>query len=511
MPHDVIVIGAGLGGLTAAARLVREGVRVLVLDRNTHPAGTAYTFQRRGFQFPMGPLGFSSPGILRRMWQALGEERLPELTRVHYRLRAFGLDLPLSGSPWETAGALIRRFPEEAGGITRFWDVVKDLNGLFQGSLNDETRRTLLQAGQASAREFLDREIGDDRVKRILGSQGTAEPYGPLLLLAAQWRLLQDEGIWYPAGGLRLLGDRLGKFVTCSPEKGEVRLGAEAARIILRDGKVVGVALTSGEVLEAPVVVSNADFKNTFLRLLEREVLPVGLYEQVSRAGQTESNLQVALGLKRDRVDLAAFQRSGRLIFRQGPEQPPPRWDLPQIREEDLAAGELELCLWSRDDPALAPEGHEVLVIRTAADYAHFARLRPAWKKRSPLYGAYKRRLGQALIEAAERILPGLSQAVEVLDVATPLTFEERGGRSQGSVAGWSWNFEDTRDWTPRELVRTPITGLFMAGYQAFSALFLGGVPTALESGARAAEYILRGEGPLDEMLLPGWKEEEKQ
>jgi phytoene dehydrogenase-like protein len=96
-----------------------------------------------------------------------------------------------------------------------------------------------------------------------------------------------------------------------------------------------------------------------------------------------------------------------------------------------------------------------------------------------------------------------LSEAVEVLDVATPLTFEERGGRSEGAVAGWSWDFAENRDRAPRELIRTPIAGLFMAGYQAFSALFLGGVPTALESGNRAAEYILRGAGPVGDFRLP--------
>jgi phytoene dehydrogenase-like protein len=502
-PYDVIVVGAGLGGLTAAARLVREGLRVLVLDRNTHPAGTAYTFRRRGFHFPMGPLGFSTPGVMRRTLRALGDEQPPELRRVHYRLRAFGLDLPLSRSRPALERELIRGFPGETEGIRRFFSTLEDLNSLFRDPPEDAAGRVLPEAGGAPAREFLDREIGDDRLKRILGSQGTGEPYGTLRFLAAQWRLLFEEGIWYPTGGLRVLGDRLVDHVTRAPGKGEIRLGAEAARLVVRGNKVGGVVLASGEVLEAPAVVSNADFKNTFLRLLERGTLPEDLHDQAARARQTESNLQVALGLRKDRVDLSAFAEAGRLIQRLGAGQPPPRWDLPEIRPEDLAAGEMELCLWTRDDPALAPEGREVLVIRTAADHAHFARLRPAWKKRAPAYGGYKLRLGRALVRAAEGILPGLSEAVEVLDVATPLTFEERGGRSEGAVAGWSWDFAENRDGAPRELIRTPIAGLFMAGYQAFSALFLGGVPTALESGNRAAEYILRGAGPVGDFRLP--------
>ena len=62
---DTIVVGAGVGGLTAAAKLVKAGQRVLVLDRNPHPGGTAYVYRRKGFAFPMGPLGFSHPELIK--------------------------------------------------------------------------------------------------------------------------------------------------------------------------------------------------------------------------------------------------------------------------------------------------------------------------------------------------------------------------------------------------------------------------------------------------------------
>ena len=90
------------------------------------------------------------------------------------------------------------------------------------------------------------------------------------------------------------------------------------------------------------------------------------------------------------------------------------------------------------------------------------------------------------------------------MDIATPLTFEDQGGRSEGAVAGWSWDYEDLRDDKPKELIRTPIKGLYMVGYQAFSALFMGGVPTAIESGRRAAQSVLDGAGPIEEIRIPG-------
>ncbi len=71
---DTIIVGAGLGGLTAAAKLVQAGRRVLVLERNPHPGGTAYVYNRRGFSFPMGPLGFSHPGLVRSILRDLNVE-----------------------------------------------------------------------------------------------------------------------------------------------------------------------------------------------------------------------------------------------------------------------------------------------------------------------------------------------------------------------------------------------------------------------------------------------------
>ena len=116
----------------------------------------------------------------------------------------------------------------------------------------------------------------------------------------------------------------------------------------------------------------------------------------------------------------------------------------------------------------------------------------------------YKTRLAGALVQEVSSLVPGLRDAVRTMDVATPLTFEERGGRSEGAVAGWSWDYSEGSDGGIVELVRTPIAGLYMAGYQAFSMLSLGGVPSAALSGIKAAEYLLEGAGPVSKVDIPG-------
>jgi phytoene dehydrogenase-like protein len=108
------------------------------------------------------------------------------------------------------------------------------------------------------------------------------------------------------------------------------------------------------------------------------------------------------------------------------------------------------------------------------------------------------------LIRESNHLIPRIEKAILVMDVATPLTFEDQGGRSEGAVAGWSWDYEDFRDDQPKGLIGTPIRGFYMAGYQAFSALFMGGIPTAMESGKRAAKAVLEKTAPIDEIMIPG-------
>jgi len=208
----------------------------------------------------------------------------------------------------------------------------------------------------------------------------------------------------------------------------------------------------------------------------------------------------------KDKADLSSFREASRLIYRSREAAETTEgidWNTVEIDPASLAKEELEISLWSKEDESLAPEGKAVVVIRTEAEHSHFVRFRLGWRKRTPSYEAYKARLGRALLKEAENLIPGLEGSIQVMDVATPLTFEDQGGRSGGAVAGWSWDHEDFQDEKPRELIRTPIKGLFMAGYQAFSALFVGGIPTAMESGKRAAQTALEGADPI-ESLIPG-------
>jgi phytoene dehydrogenase-like protein len=474
-----IVVGAGLGGLAAAVSLRRRGWRTLVLERSRHPGGTACTYTRAGYHFPMGPLGYSSPAEVHALLADL-TGREARARRVRYRLRAMGLDLPLSLPPAEMVAALAAAFPGDASGVAAFFGMV------------DRPEEAVPVVDAAA---WLEARIADGRLRRVLGSMGTRPATFSLPLLLAQWRLMLRQGIWYPEGGFRGMVDRLVGAVTVpGPGAGELLLGAGVGGIIVERGRAAGVRLDDGGRFEADLVVSNADFPATFLELLQPDDLPPPFREGIAARRLTGSCLQVALGIRADRADLTAFGDASRIVFRRPDahrtEGPAGDGGDPGVDPEEFAGQELEMALWSAEDESLAPDGRAAIVIRTEAWYDPF---RPYWAgrmRRAPGYADLKERLADALVGQAAGLIPGLREAIEVVDVATPLTFQDRGGRTSGAVAGWSWDAADFLAAGPENLTATPLPNLLMVGHQASSALFRGGVPTALESGIRLGNHF---------------------
>jgi len=504
---DVIIVGAGIGGLTAAAMLVKAGLRVLILDRNPHPGGTAYVYKRKGFTFPMGPLGFSTPSLVRDSLNELDEGDL-KLLQIQYQIKAFDLEIPLSPPFPKMMEELTRLFPTEDKAIKQFFKDMKEIVSAMQFPDTETNRSILEKAAKKSALEYLSGLVNDWRLRRVLGSIGTQEPYSSLPLLSAMCNLISNEGIWYPMGGMRSICERLIQAVIGRQGNqgvGEIRLGKEVSEIRLEKGKTLGVTLKDDMRIDSAAIISNADYKITFIKLIDSKAVPDEWNRAVLNAKQTRSNFQISLGVDASKVDLSSFKEADRLIYRRsrGDSSEELDWSADEINPEDLAGQELEVSLLSKNDRMLGPEGAEIIVIRTEAEHSHFTRYRPIWGKRLPEYQDYKIRLGRVLVHEVENIIPGLEKAILVMDVATPLTFEEQGSRSGGAVAGWSWNYEDCPDYRARELVRTPIKGLYMAGYQAFTTLFLGGVPTAMESGKRAAQAVLQGPGPVEKIIIP--------
>jgi all-trans-retinol 13,14-reductase len=505
MSFDVIIIGAGIGGLGCAARLTRHGRRVLVLEKNNHIGGTSYVFRRNGFTFPMGPLSCSFPGRIKRFLSAAGVESEVTFRRNHFQLISPHLDIIYSARLDSVKRELAKAFPLEKPGLEAFFgdltEIIRQTEDVYlwhpdywpktarlklgreKPRLSGDLAR-ILDYSRTPCRRLLDRHLSDSTLKNFLGSQGTSEPEMSALTLAFMWNVMSEVGIWSPSCGIHGLSDLLAE--TVRRNGGEIRLNNGVTHIRVEKGRVAGVKTESGEILEAPWVVSNVDPKKTFLELCSPPDIPRPFLAAIAATPYTGSELCVYLGVEPRRIDWKRM-RATHLFYRHKEE--PPRDGSDAL--EDFENREIEICRWSDNAPDHVPPGKGSLVLRVNFPYDHLAGYRTGEKKRKADYKTHKSVLTQKLIAAAENVLPGLRAAVEVAESATPLTYADWGRRYQGSIAGWTWSAKHGRSFEGKLLIETPLQNLLLVGIYAATEIFLGGIPTAMHTADLAARIIL--------------------
>jgi phytoene dehydrogenase-like protein len=504
MMHDVIVIGAGIGGLTCAAKLAKNGLKVLVLEKNPHIGGTSFIFKRDGYCFPMGPLSFSFSSRVQAFFDEQGIPDEIDFKRNHFQLVTPGLDIVYS-RPIKTLGEDLKNaFPKESKGINRIMSELGDIVGLIQdldrwhpdflaGSKKKKSLQLLSPSDKEKIRvikelstqpspEVLDRAIGDVRLKNFIGSLGTSPPEMSMLNLGFMWNAMSEMGIWFPSCGIHGLCLRLRDAVLS--QGGNIKIAAPVTEIIINDRRADGVRTADGSVYKAGWIVSNADYKKTFLELMDAPNIDRTFLDIIRNVPYTGSELCVYLGVNPRTIDLGRMKAT-HLFFQKEILKDA------NVNLEDFESREIEICRWSDNALDSAPSGRACLVLRASFPYDHFSYWRTAEKKRNDGYKEYKIELAGRLIKTVEHILPGLSGSIEVIEIATPLTYRDWGQRFCGSVAGWTWSADAASVLPGKLLIETPIQNLFMAGIYAATELFMGGVPTAMHTAALAADLIL--------------------
>jgi all-trans-retinol 13,14-reductase len=478
---DVIVVGAGLGGLFAAAMLAGRGRRVLVLEKNGHVGGTSYVFRRGPFLFPQGPLSFGYPEHVDALMEKAGFRPDWTYRRNHFQLISPEIDIVFSRPLIELRDDLKIRFPGESAGLDAFFGELMALISRLDDDPSAIRPFALLPSAERLAAHLASRPL-----VHLLGSQGSEPPDMSMLNLAIMWRIMSQAGIWFPSCGIHGLAERLADAVRGGG--GKIRLMTEAAEILVEQGRAAKVRTVSGETFAAPWIVAAVDYKKTFLDLLAPDAVPREHLDAVRSVPYTGSELCVYLGLERNRVDWSRM-RAEHLFFRESFGRPEQTADPDRFEER-----EIEICRWSENWPAAAPPGKAVLILRAGYPYERAAPWRSGEKARRAGYRDFKAGRVRRMLAAVESVLPGLSSAIEVIEAATPLTYRDWGGRTLGSIAGWAWTPGAAAKFREPYLVRTPIAGLLTAGLYAATGLFRGGVPTALSTAEIAAETILAAE-----------------
>lgn len=501
---DVIVVGAGLGGLTAAAYLTVAGKRVVVIDRHSVAGGNGTVFTHDGYEFDVGLhyIGDCGPGGgIPSVLEPLGID----LTYRPMDPDGFDTFLFPDGTSFAVPvgveafrARLHEAFPDEGPAVDGYLDVVTAIDGELIGGgpgpaviehLND-TLGDLFERLGASA-----------RLRTVLSAQhGTyaLPPSRASLLLHAALTMHYLKGAYYPEGGGQVIADRLAEVVRA--HGGTIHLQTPVTEILVEDGRAVGVRLhvpsprrAEGvpDVIRAPVVVSNADLERTVHELVGDEHLPADWVATVTGYEMALPLFVVYLVLD---VDLAAQGVPNTNL-----------WLLGDDVEEQYAALEAgrmterpmtyitSSSLKDPTNPRLCRPGQTNLQVMTLVPRDHaFWGLDaggPAAGERyrtNEAYRARKAELRDRLLELAEEALPGLRDHIVHEECATPITHE----RFVRSTGGTSYGIACTPEQFAlnRPQPTTPLPGLYLVGASTMSGHGIGGV---LAGGLACATAVL--------------------
>jgi phytoene dehydrogenase-like protein len=502
---DAIVIGSGMGGLATAAILARtRGLRVLVLERHWRAGGFTHVFSRPGgYRWDVGVhyLGDDvvRPGLARDVFDVttgggLSWTRLPE---TFERLVFPGFEFEIRAGRERFEEDLVRAFPGEAAAIRGYLrDVERVASTTFVLGARDlvpapvaallrlRHARGLRLAGR-TVREVLETRFRDARLKAILGARWADHGLPPSRASFLPHAVITAHflgGAYFPEGGAGVIAE--GAEPVIAAAGGAIRVRAEVASILVEGGRAAGVRLVDGATLRAPVVVSDAGARTTFLRLVPSSVpipfrqalaqVPPGLAHVALYLGLSAS--PAALGVRgentwiHDDLDHDAIARRGGELL------------------EGRAPG-VFLSFPSMKDPRARAHTAEISAHLDGAVFGRWAGT--AWRRRGPEYEALKARIADALLAAVERRLPGFGALVAYRELSTPLTTEALTGHPGGEVYGIPF--------TPARLSmrfcspRTVVPGLFLTGADALCAGVTGAAMAGLMTAAAVAGTAVFG------------------
>lgn len=502
---NIVVIGSGMAGLTAAAYLARANHRVTVYEQYPEIGGVTATVRRDGYGWDIGPLLLEGFGPEEPAGRILGELGLSGRVRLVREDR--GLSFPdfTLWKPEEYRGPYWRRerlaelFPDEREGLDRyykFYDMIMDLMALARrseqtGALNSLSlkfrmmmafRPYKFMAGW-NAEQVMDYFFHRPELKALFTG----------ILADFVVRPCQFPGLGVPSVNVETAFDKriparvsgagprpvynyilggCGQLVEVMAgavrhNGSTIRASSPVTRILVEDGRAVGVEC-NGQVEKADLVLASGGVRETFFQLVGREHLPRDLVKKVEQTPFMESVLMVHVGTDLDpspyQPAALCYYYNSYYIDRA----------VERCQQGDYHEGEDGFLIYapSSHSPEMAPAGCHAVTIYTIAPN----QLKDGdWSER-------REELADKLLAQAERILPGLRQHVQVQVVMTPDDFKKRTHLAHHSFGGAAPVMGKEK--APH---RTPIPGLWFIGAQSESG---GGVANVMAGAQKVARMI---------------------
>jgi|TARA_B100001175_G_scaffold116181_2_gene98612 phytoene desaturase len=427
---SAVVIGAGLGGLSAAMRLGSKGYSVTVIDRLDRVGGRGSSVTKNGFRFDLGPTILTVPQVFERLWKDCGKDFAGDVELVpldpFYEIRwQDGSRFQVRSSEEEMLAEVTRNFPKDLKGYCKFledcekryvfgfeglgrrpmnkiWDLLKEIPGFIR-----------LRADR-SVYAHVSTRVKDPKLRMALSFHPLfigGDPRNVTSMYILVSHLEKAFGVHYVKGGVQALADAMANVV--KEQGGQVLLNSNVENITLSKQKADGVMLENGLKLNADIVVSNADPGWTYNKLLPNQ--KKRWTEKKLKKSRWSMGLFVwYFGTKNTKKK---WQDVGHHTIMNGPRY---RGLLADIFDRQFLADDMSIYLHrpSVTDPSVAPKGDDCFYALSPV---------PNLKTSNPIdwskeLEGYKNKMRMVL----EETIPGFSDAIIEEHILTPKDFEER-------------------------------------------------------------------------------------
>jgi phytoene dehydrogenase-like protein len=428
--YDIIIIGSGLAGLTAANTLAKLGHRVLLLEQHFNFGGLATWFRRSGgYLFDVSLHGFPIGMVksCRKYWTPEIANSIVQLKRIRFDNPQFSLETTFDVVDFKRI--LKTRFNVAETTVDEFFTAVRAMNFYDDHSLTTRQLFERFFPGRTDVVRLL--------MEPIAYANGSTLD-DPAITYGIVFSNFMSKGVYTFQGGTDAL---LKKMRTEMLRNGvDLRTHARVEKVLVDNGRACGV-VANGKAIRAKAVLSNGNIKRTVLEMVGPENLPPDFVEQTQAVRLNNSSCQVYLGIRKgEQID-----NIGDLLFTS---------THPVFDSQALCSRNVTSRTFSLYYPELRPGSDRYsIVASTNANYAD-------WKSLSTdEYASEKKRLIRETISALEKYLPGVTPKIGHAEAATPLTFEKYTQHLGG--ASFGTKFEGLK--VSMDLP-TKVEGLFHAG-----------------------------------------------
>ena len=470
--YDVVVIGAGNGGLASAATLAEKGKRVIVFEKHNIPGGCGTSFRRGRFEFEVALHQLSSmgtkekPGPLREQFRRYGIEdqiewvEIKELFRVNFP-DGTGISLPADRRKCEAH--LCELFPEEKDAILGYFEAVyafcaesaafaqKSAQSTGEpGALKKAVMKvgfpklypSLAKYALKSTQEVLDEFFKSPKLQLALSAywcfMGMPPARFPWAILAKCTNIYMEDKPFYLKGTSMVMNQALMEAI--GRMGGLVRLNCAVERIVVENGRAVGVVDENGIEYRAKKIISNISPLATYGALLKKEDIPESAREYLKPYTVGISALTCFIGLDCTPEELG-FTTSFTLNYESMNANEDFQDAYRLLPENDP----LVATCYTVDDPSISPPGTSIITAGTLKYAAEWEKLTPEQ------YYEMKYEAGRRIVARLEKMYPGFTDHIEEMEIATPLTHMRYLNHPGGAIYGFEQDIMSSVFFFPAE------------------------------------------------------------